>query len=483
MSTNLGTTLSRRGLLSALGGAGALAAGPDPRRLNILFVVSDDLNCSLGCYGHPAVQTPNIDRLARRGVLVEHAYCQYPVCQPSRTSFLSGLRPETTRVWNLVTPTRQYVGDAVFLPELFRKNGYFTAHAGKIYHTGEECEDPRSWDVEVREFGKNPPKAEILQKGGEHGPKGHSFEWDILKTEPARMPDGVVARKAAEWLEQYSRSDKPFFIGAGFRRPHAPYAAPKQFFDLYPPDKVALPDTSPDEFKRLLRAAVNHDPPDVPLTDLEIREHRAAYYASVSFMDAQLGVLLDAMDRLRLWDTTAVVFLGDNGYHLGEHGGLWHKNSLFEEGARIPLIVAGPGRLGNGTRCGRLAELVDLYPTLAELCGLTPPSTLEGTSLVPLLDAPSRTWKRAAFTMQGRGKERTEAAKDIEFTGTSVRTERWRYTEWDHGRQGVELYDHQRDPKEVTNLADDPRHAKVRAELHQLLERGWRAALPPQGKS
>ena len=297
------------------------------------------------------------------------------------------------------------------------------------------------------------------------------------------MPDGRVARQTVEWLEQSSQSGKPFFIGAGFRRPHAPYAAPKQFFDLYPPEKVALPDTAPDEFKRLLRAAVNHDPPDEPLTDREVREHRAAYYASVSFMDAQLGVLLDAMDRLKLWESTTVVFLGDNGYHLGEHGGLWHKNSLFEEGARIPLIVAAPGRGGAGHKSPRLVELVDLYPTLAQLCGLTPPATLEGTSFAPLLDKPARPWKRAAFTMQGRGKERTEAAKDIEFTGTSMRTERWRYTEWDHGRQGVELYDHQQDPREVTNLAEDPRHAKTRARLHDQLERGWRAALPPGGQA
>lgn len=444
--------------------------------LNVLLIVSDDLNTSLGCYGHPAVQTPNIDRLAKRGVLFEHAYCQFPLCQPSRTSFLSGLRPESTRVWNLVTPTRQYVGDAVFLPELFRKHGYFTAHAGKIFHTGEEYEDPRSWGVEVRESGKNPPKDQILKSDKREGPKGHSFEWDILKTEPADMPDGKVAHQAAEWLAQRAADGKPFFIGAGFRRPHAPYAAPKQFFDLYPPEKVALPDTSPDEYKRLLRAAVNHDPADPPLTEMEIRQHRAAYYASVSFMDAQVGVVLDAMDRLKLWENTVVVFLGDNGYHLGEHGGLWHKNSLFEEGARIPLIVAAPGR--KAARSPALVELVDVYPTVASLCRVPAPPQLEGLSLAPLLEAPARAWKRAAFTMQGRGKERTEAARDIQFTGTSIRTARYRYTEWDGGKEGVELYDHQQDPREVTNLAESRAHAKVRGELQALLRGGWRGALP-----
>ncbi|MCX6633971.1 MAG: sulfatase-like hydrolase/transferase [Acidobacteria bacterium] len=294
----LSVKLSRRRLVSLLGGAGALP-GADKRRTNVLFIVSDDLNCAIGCYGHPAVRTPHIDRLARHGVVFDRAYCQYPLCQPSRTSFLSGLRPETTRVWTLETPTRKYVGDAVFLPELFRKSGYFTAHAGKVFHTGEECEDPRSWDLEVRESGKNPPPGEILRAGKSEGPKGHSFEWDILKTAEDQMPDGKVAARTVEWLEQMARENRPFFLGAGFRRPHAPYAAPKRYFDIYPPEKVALPDTAPDDFKRLLPAAVNHDPPDRPLTDREVREHRAAYYASVSF------ILETAVDGLPTISTPA----------------------------------------------------------------------------------------------------------------------------------------------------------------------------------
>jgi iduronate 2-sulfatase len=474
-STN---TFSRRAVLAMAAGSPALLRTGRSRR-NVLFVVSDDLNNVAGCYGHPIVKTPNMDRLARRGVLFDRAYCQYSLCQPSRTSFLSGLRPETTRVWTLETPTRQYIGDATFLPELFRGNGYYTAHAGKIYHTGEQCEDPRSWDEEVRESSKTPPAAEVLESGKAAGPKGHSFEWAKVRTEDAQTPDGAVAGKTVEWMDRAAKDGKPFFLGAGFRRPHAPYAAPKKYFDLYPPESIPLPRTSADEFKRILPAAVNHDPPDRPLPDADIRRFLAAYYASVTFMDAQLGVLLDAMDRLRLWDTTAVFFFGDNGYHLGEHGGLWHKNSLFEESARVPLIVAAPGIRAAGRRSPRLVELVDLYPTLTELCGLKPPSNLEGTSFVPLLENPERRWKTGAFTMQGRGKERTEAAKDIEFIGKSVRTEAWRYTEWDEGRQGVELYDHRGDPGELQNVAEDPQHASTRAGLRDLLRRGSRAALPP----
>lgn len=472
------SAVTRRTAVSTLiSAAGALWAQP-AKRTNVLFIVADDLNTILSVYGNPLVRTPNLERLARRGVTFDRAYCQYPLCQPSRASFLSGMRPETTRVWTLETPTRQAVGDAVFLPELFRKNGYFTAHAGKVYHTGEQCEDPRSWDLEFREFGKTPPATEILKASHAQGPKGHSFEWDILKTQDAQMPDGIVARKTVEWLEKATRERSPFFIGTGFRRPHAPYAVPKKYFDLYPPDRMPLTKTTLDDFRRVLPAAVNHDPPDRPLTDTEVREQLSAWYASVSFVDAQLGLVLDALDRLRLWDDTAVVFFGDNGYLTGEHGGMWHKNSLFEPSARIPLLIAAPGARGAGRHSPRLAELVDLYPTLAGICGLTPPSNLEGTSLRPLLDSPELQWKKAAFTMQGRGKERTEAAKDIQFLGKSLRTERWRYTEWDNGKQGIELYDEQTDPQESVNLAGNPKHAGIETELKDLLHRGWRAALP-----
>lgn len=446
------------------------------RRLNVLFVVADDLNTALGCYGWP-VKTPWTDRLAARGVLFERAYCQFPLCQPSRASFLSGLRPETTRVWTLQTPTRQYVGDHVFLPEYFRRNGWYTAMVGKVYHTGECCEDPRSWDEEHREFGKNPPASEIIRLVKAEGPRGHTFEWATLKTPDEKTPDGIVARRVVEIIEKARRAGRPFFLGVGFRRPHAPYAAPAQYFDWYPPEKIALPPQPPKGY-RVLPAALNHEPPPQPLSDRQVREFIAAYYACVSFMDAQLGVIMDAMDRMALWDETVVVFTSDNGYHLGDHGGLWHKNTLFEESARVPLIVWAPGRRGMGARSPRLVELVDLYQTLAELCNLPQPEGLEGLSFAPLLDEPARPWKRGAFTMQGRGRERTEAARDIVFVGRSVRTDRWRYTEWDEGRQGVELYDHARDPGELRNLAGSPRHRAVERELQALLRAGWRAALP-----
>ena len=451
--------LTRREAMTTAMGSAMLAADAAPRR-NVLFICADDLNSSLSVFGNRVVRTPNVERLARRGVSFDRASCQYPLCQPSRTSFLSGKRPETTRVWTLETPTRETLGDTVMLPELFRRNGYFTAHAGKIFHTG-IGEDPRSWDEEIREYGKSPARAEILKSAD---------NWSVLKTRDEDTPDGRMARKTAEWLEARKRDGKLFFIGTGFRRPHSPYAAPKKYFDMYPAERIELlpaADAGP-----VLPAAANGSE---RVGAAETRARIAAYYASISFMDAQFGVVLDAMDRLALWESTAVVFFGDHGYLLGEHGGMWHKNSLYEASARVPLIVAAPGIRGAGQHSPRLVELVDLYPALCDVCGVRPPMGLEGTSFRPLLDTPERAWKRAAFTMQGRGKDRAEAAKDVAYAGKSVRTERWRYTEWDEGKRGVELYDEEADPKELVNMAGDGKHAAVEAELRELLRQGYRA--------
>jgi iduronate 2-sulfatase len=290
-----------------------------------------------------------------------------------------------------------------------------------------------------------------------------------------------VVQQTIEWLEARANDRKPFFIGNGFRRPHAPYAAPKKYYDLYRVEDIPLPNTSPKDFRKALPAAVNFDPPDKPLTDLEVRQQIRAYYACVSFVDAQLGLLLDAMDRLKLWNNTIVVLSVDHGYLLGEHGGMWHKMSLFEEATHIPMIVATPGMHNAGRHSKGFVESVDLYPTIVELCGLKGPGNLEGLSFAPLLAKPDRPWKQGAFSTQGRGQERGESANDIQFLGHSVRTERWRYTEWDGGKQGIELYDKVADPGEVNNLAGDPRAAREQAKLQSLLHSGWKAALPQPG--
>jgi uncharacterized sulfatase len=441
-----------------------------PDRLNVLLIVSDDLNNSLGCFGNPTVKTPNIDRLASRGVRFDHAYVQCSLCNPSRVSFLSGLRPDATGVHDLVTPTRTYLKDYVFLPQYFRQSGYYSAGIGKIYHTGQGFEDPLSWDLEIREWGKTPQTNQIALYGEARGYRD-SWEWMKLKIPDAETPDGTVVSNAVAALEQARSMGKQFFFGVGFRRPHRPYSAPAKYFDLYPPEKIVLPNEPADHVKAIPRAALTYDPSKPDMSPAKRREGIAAYYACVSFMDAQVGLLMEALERNHLWDKTVIVFIGDNGYHLGEHGGMWHKESNFEESAKVPLIIVAPGKRANAA-CTWPVELLDLYPTICQLAGLPAPKGLQGASLVPLLEEPERKWNRPAYT-QIRRKEG--------FMGRSVRTERWRYIEWDDGKKGVQLYDEANDPREYVNLASDLQHADTVKELQRLLQRA-RASTPVAGQ-
>ncbi len=435
------------------------AAAP---KTNVLFIAVDDLNNDMGCYGHPIVKTPNLDRLAARGTRFDAAYCQYPLCNPSRTSFLSGMRPDTTKVTNNTVQPRSTLKDVAFLPEHFSKHGYFTARVGKLPHG--TFNDAIKWDVSEN------PRRVSAGGGGQNRqpnqvqPVGNKVTWRATDNPDDVEPDGRTARRIAQLLEQHK--DKPFFIAAGFHKPHLPFVAPKKYFDLYPPDKIELPKEPADFRKTVPALAFTRGTDDEKMTEADKRQAIAAYYACVSFTDANVGVLLDAMDRLKLWDNTVVVFVSDHGFHLADHGGLWRKMTVFERSARVPLIVAAPGKPGKQVS-PRLVELVDLYPTLTQLCALPEPKRLEGTSFVPLLDDPKREWKKAAFTQVARG----------QTMGRSLRTERYRYTEW--GSEGVaELYDHQIDPNEYVNLAADPKHAATVAELRKLLNGGWQAARP-----
>ncbi len=470
--------LAQRGLRIAVWLISALALtahqpvthGAEKQRLNVLVIMADDLRNDLGCYGHHLVKSPNIDRLAARGVRFDRAYCQYPVCNASRASFLSGKRVSTTRIIDNATPPRTFLKDAIFLPQHFRQHGYRAIKLGKIFHTGSDFEDPASWDLDERETreAKNPPNEQILSRGGAEN------EVIVLGVQDEETYDGKLARRAAAALEKAQEAGHPFFMAVGFRRPHTPYIAPKRYFDMYPPERIRVESEPAEHLQKIPRAALTYN----PTTDHAQPgpEDIAAYYASVTFMDAQVGVVLEAVDRLHLWDATVVVFLSDHGYHLGEHGGLWHKMTLFEQSARVPLVVVAPGRKA-GAASPRLVELVDLYPTLAELCGLPVPEDLEGTSLVPLLDEPERAWKKAAFTEVSRAFRRSLSEPlDLTRMGHSVRTERYRYTEWFDG--SVELYDYEHDARELENLADDPTQGDLRRELEQLLHAGWNAAVP-----
>jgi uncharacterized sulfatase len=446
------------------------APAAEKPRPNVLFIALDDLNTSLGCYGHPLVKSPNIDRLAARGVRFERAYCQYPLCSPSRTSLMFGLRPDSTGIQDNVTNYRTTLPSAVALPQFFRKHGYFAARVGKMYHYGVPddigtagMDDGKSWELTVNPWGRDKTDEAKVINFTPQRPVGAALSWMIADGGDGEQTDAHVADEAI-WIMERKR-DRPFFLAVGFYRPHVPCVAPKKWFDLYPLDKLTLPDDPPDDRKHHPAAAFTVTPPNFGLSEQKQREFLRSYYAAVSYGDAQVGRLLDALERLKLADNTIIMLWGDHGWHLGEHG-LWQKMSVFEESARVPLIVVAPGAKAKGQTCGRPAELLDMYPTLADLCGLPIPQGLQGTSLKPLLDDPTAPGKKAAYTQVRRG-----SGKD-QFLGRSLRTERWRYTEWDDGQRGVELYDHGNDPHEYTNLADDPKYAGTVRELRDLLKAG-----------
>jgi uncharacterized sulfatase len=442
------------------------AAAGTPSKVNVLFIVSDDLSADLGCYGHPLVKSPNIDRLAARGVRFDRAYCQYPLCNPSRSSVMTGRRPDATKVFNNGPHFREFLPEVVTLPQAFRTQGYYTARVGKLYHAGVPMEigmdgkdDPPSWDAVVNPRGRDVTDTNLLVNFTPRRSLGSCLCY--LKAEGAseEQTDGRAATEAIRLLEQ--NQSRPFFIGVGFYRPHSPHIAPKKFFELYPLEKIPAPGSSAGSLAGIPAPAKFMTPPHWGATEQQQREVIQAYYASVSFVDEQVGRLLDALDRLKLADNTLVVFWSDNGYLLGQHG-QWMKTMLFEEAARVPLVIAGPGA-ARGTPCPRPVELLDLYPTLADLCGLKPPPGLEGRTLRPLLESPHAVWPHPAYTQVLRLADKNRPR------GISVRTERWRYTEWNQGKSGRELYDHERDPAELSNLAENPEYAPQLAELRALL--------------
>jgi iduronate 2-sulfatase len=455
------------------------AADDDAARPNVLFIVSDDLNTKLGCYGYAPARTPNIDRFAAKGVRFDRAYCQFPLCNPSRSSFLTGVRPDTTKVYENATQFRAVIPNVQTLPQTFQKAGYYVARVGKLYHYGvpgqigtDGLDDPPSWQHVVNPKGRDKADEEkVVFYTGAQGRLGAALSFLSADGADEEQTDGMIATEVIKLLEQ--KKDQPFFIACGFFRPHVPCVAPKKYFDMHPLDAQRVP-VEPDHLKAVPPSALAVRPPHYGLDEGKLKHFLQGYHAAKSFMDVQVGRVLAAVDRLGLADNTVVVFLSDHGWLLGEHG-QWQKMSLFEESARVPLVIYAPKAKGNGTASPRTVELVDLHPTLADLCGLSAPPGLEGATLKPLLENPAAAWARPAYTQVTRGTPTTTGekakAKQPVVVGRSVRTERWRYTEWDGGAKGAELYDHDADPREYTNLAADPAHARTVAEMQALLRK------------
>lgn len=465
--------------------------GPGPEaRPNVLLVIVDDLRPALGCYGDALAITPHIDRIAEQGLVFERSYCQMAQCSPSRESLLSGLRPDTIRVYNLRTSFRQHVPDAVSLPQLFRQAGYETRAVGKVHHGTGKLDDPASWSEppwrpEDWTHYHTDAGRESIQEAEDalrrmdrvEDPRGLAMEAPEISDDV--LVDGQIAAEAVRILGEVA--DRPFFLAVGFKKPHLPFVAPKRYWDMYPAEDIPL--ARQPEAPRVPAYALSssgelrayRDIPDQgPIPDDLARELIRGYYACVTHVDGLVGRLMAELERLELDERTIVVVWGDHGYHLGELG-QWTKFLNFEEATRSPLIVRVPGRApGEASRA--LVEAVDLYPSLAELCGLDAPDDLGGTSFVPLLEDPGRPWKPAVFSQFPKrdGKRR--------LMGYTMRTDRYRITAWgiaDHW-DAFELYDYERDPLGGVNLANDPDHEKLRRELFGQLKAGSEAALPPE---
>ena len=465
---------------------------------NVLFLVVDDMRPELGCYGNKVIKTPNIDRLAARGMVFNHAYCQQAVCSPSRSSLLTGRRPDATRVWDLETHFRVALPDCITLPQYFKTNGYYCAALSKVYHRG--FEDGRSWNephwypngkfvdtdpvdwtkqivtrhaVDVQEYAaKAKPDPEdndkpTKRKNGKEGKSGPAFE--ISPKSADELPDGATAAEAVKRLHDLKAKGQPFFFAVGFLKPHLPFVAPKKYWDLYDPDTIPLPaiehlpDGAPEFAGHNNGELHNYQgvPKENPIPADFAKKLRHGYYACISYTDAQIGRVLDALDKEGLADNTVIVLWGDHGWQLGDHG-LWHKHTNFELATRAPLLLSVPQQKTAGQKCDAPVEFVDVYPTLADVCGLAIPAGLDGASLKPFIENPAAPKEKVAISQYPRSAGQTGG---VNVMGYSIRDERWRLTLW-RERTGskiiaTELYDEQNDPAETVSLHNRPENKAI----------------------
>lgn len=460
---------------------------------NVLFIICDDLNVHLSAAGYEAVSTPVLERFARESVTFDRAYCQYPVCGPSRASLLSGLYPESTGVVSNTVDIRDTRPGTVSLPQRFKDSGYWTAGTGKIFHNTKMQPTEEAWDEHVM-FQNDEHGLEVAARSAfeaEHGPisnRENRKSWKEFlsayskqtrgQTPPGYGPtdledgqhkDGKNVRQVAQWLSSKAHGDKPFFIGCGIQKPHVPFLAPQKYFDRFPLDAIEYDPVRGDDWADIPKKAASHRYGafgfEMGVENAALRrEYMQAYHACIEFIDTQLGIVFDSLKENGLWEDTIIVFTSDHGYHLGEHS-MWGKVTLFEECARVPMMMRVPGMTPEGISSDALVEHVDFYPTLMELCELNVGSDLQGTSLVPLLQNPGGRGKEFAYTVVSRGKD----------LGRSIRTDRWRYAEWFDSRN-AELYDLENDPLEYTNLAGNPEYAAQLKSMGGLMAKAKRKA-------
>ena len=486
------------------------------KKPNILFIAVDDLRPELGCYGSAVIKTPHIDKLADEGLVFTRAYCQSAVCNPSRASLLTGMRPDSIKVWDLRTDFRDNVPNIVTLPQYFKQNGYETVAIGKIFHNN--IPDTLSWSepkIYLKDYPFDPDavyrdekileeiekRKEAIRKEGKDKRYIDRFgKWYIKQyaTEGPDVPDnayydGAQTDAAIQKLKELKKRDKPFFFAIGYYRPHLPFNVPKKYWDLYDRNKIPLADNnflpknaplmainnlrelrSYNDFKQTPHPAFGS------LSEEQARLLRHGYFASVSYVDTQIGRLLESVEQMGLRDNTIIILWGDHGWKLGEHNS-WCKMTNYEIDTRVPLIISVPGMKSRGQKSRRLVEFVDIYPSLCELAGLPIPAELQGSSFVPLLNNPDRSWKKAVFSQFLR-KGIWIAPDGKEYMGYSIRTDRYRYVEWINWKTGElaakELYDHQTDPQENENIVEKAENAALVDTLASMLKAGWQKALP-----
>jgi len=442
-----------------------VVSGEAQEKKNVLFIIADDLNCYLGSYGHQLAKTPNIDRLAEEGLLFENAYCNFPLCGPSRASMMTGLYPDQNNVKRNAILIRDRVPDAVTMTQVFMKHGYAATRIGKIYHYNNPGDigtpghdDPASWSHTINPRGRDKDEEDQIFSLVP-GSFGATLSWLAADGTDEEQTDGIAATEAIAQLEKHAASGEPFFLGLGFYKPHTPFVAPKRYFQMYPRELIRVPEVPEGYLESLPEPAqriLTMRKPQIDLPDSLAVSAIQAYLATISFLDAQVGRVLDALEKSGLKDNTIVVFTSDHGYHMGEHGH-YQKRTLFEYSARIPLIISYPGQRKKGQRTGSLVEMIDFYPTLCELAGLEYPENISGKSMVPVLNNPRKKIRKDAFTQ-------------TIFDGYSVVTDRYRYTRWGEGGEGmVELYDIRNDPGEMINLAGREKYERVMRKLDKRL--------------